>query len=306
MERPAAETRELTLVVLASGLASRFGGPKALTPVGPAGEHLPDYGLFDAYAAGFSRAVFVVRPEHEQQFREHHKKLRSPRPAMTYVRQDDYWPPNTPRSNRTKPWGTAHAVLASAVHAGGHYAVMNADDYYGAGAFQQIAGHLRAVPRRTAHFSLLGYRLEHTLAATGGVSRAVCGTDDNGYLQHLEEVLNVQRRQDGIVGYSAATGRSCRLHEDDVVCMNLWGFTGALSPLLEAGFTRFLAHRGDDEQAEFMIGPAVQDMLAGKTARVDVLTSHDRCCGLTHPADLEKVAARMRDLVLDKRYPSPL
>lgn len=293
----------LTLVVLAAGLSTRYGRLKQLEPVGPSGETLLDYGLFDAWRAGFERVVLVVRPEIEAKVREHvarrwrgqqvefvHQQL-SQIPAGTAV------PPG-----RTKPWGTAHAALAAEGTVAGPFAVANADDFYGADAYDALATHLGA--GGDAH-ALVGYRLADTLSPHGGVSRGICRVQPDGLLRGLIEVHDVRQTAAGLMG-RAGDGERVRLQPDDVTSMNLWGFTPAIFPLLHDAFGGFLQRTGGDLRGEFLLSTVVGDLAATEHARVRVLAGGTTWMGMTFREDRATVATRVGALVAAGDYPGDL
>jgi hypothetical protein len=283
---------------LAAGLGTRYGGLKQLAPIGPRGEALLDYGVYDAARAGFRRAVIVIRQEVEELFRRHVADVIGTGIEVVFAHQA--LEPAVP--GRTKPWGTGHAVLAAAWGIRGPFAVMNADDYYGAGAFRLLFDHLASA----ADHALVGYTLRETTSAHGGVSRAIAELDARGYLSRLTEVADIARR--GAV-YSGRTiaGETVTLDGSELVSMNLWGFTPAQLPALERQFARFLEARGTDPQAEFLLSEAVGAQVRAGDARVRVLpAAGSQWFGMTYSADDERVRDRIASLVNAGQYPTNL
>ncbi len=298
--------RPLTLVILAAGIGSRYGGMKQLESVGPSGETLLDYSVYDAVQAGFTRVVFVIRPSMEQAFHGFAQGRYGDRIAVTTAHQrlDDLPAGYIPPLTRTKPWGTAHAVLAAEPAVAGPFVVANADDFYGAAAFRASGRFLdEEAGGSPPVWALGGYRLRETLSEAGGVNRGVCRCDADGWLEQIEEVTDIVLAHDGYVGRAGATLR----HFDgrEPVSMNLWAFTPDVFGLLRRGFVAFL-HSAGLERAEYLIPTIVQEAVRQGEARVRVLMPEARWHGMTYPADRPLVAAALRELVAAGVYPSPL
>ncbi len=298
----------LDLVILAAGLSTRYGAPKALEPVGPAGERLTDYAIHDAVQAGFSRIVFVVRREHEAAFRDHQAAAFPPALAVEYVFQEglDWRGDVAAQSQRTRPRGTGHALLCAAPAIKRPFAMINADDFYGRAAFDRLAPHLRASSgRNSSAFAMISYCLRDTLSPTGGVSRAVCRADGNSQLKYLLEYHHLQENDGIISGRPAGAEDDSTFRGDEPVSMNIWGFTPDVFPLLDAAFDRF-RNSGRSDGAEFQIGAAIQTMIDSRAACVDVLTGGAGWLGITYPGDRKRVADALAGLVRNRTYPSPL
>jgi len=295
-----------TLVILAAGLSTRFGSPKQLVPVGPSGEALLDYALFDAARAGFGDAILIIRPETEAEFRRHAAEVVGERFPVRWVHQtrEIATSHGKPVERRT-PWGTGHAVLAAGPAVRGLFAVCNADDCYGADAYRQVGELLASRDPATAEHVLVAYRLDATLSPHGAVSRAIVEPDANGYLVSLAEVREIARRRDGIAGTSLA-GDAVSLHGRERVSMNLWGFTPAVLPVLERQFQRFLAAHGADPGREFLLSEALGEQVGTGEARVRVLPAESRWFGMTVAADAEPVRRAIGELVAQGAYPSDL
>jgi NDP-sugar pyrophosphorylase family protein len=298
----------LTLVVMAAGLATRFGGPKQLAPVGPAGEALLDYDVYDAVRAGCRRVVFVVRSELADAFHVHARDVLGDGLETVFVEQrlDDLPGGRVPPPGRVKPWGTAHAVLAARGAVTGPFAVCNADDWYGPGAFRLLAAHLRQEARAAPPVhALVGYRLDATLSEHGGVARGVAVTDPDGLLARLEEVREVRRTPGGLTG-TGADGTRRALVGDEVASMNLWGFAPAVLPVLMDQFAAFLDAADGDPTPEFPLSTAMNAQVAEGRARLRVLVAPDRWFGMTFAADLPAVRDALAALVRAGTYPADL
>lgn len=298
----------LTLIVLAAGLSTRYNGLKQLERVGPAGEALLDYGIYDATRAGFERFVLVIRRELEEAFREHLGERYGAAVEVVYAHQELDALPSAVSSvpNRKKPWGTGHAVLAAAPQVAGPFVVMNADDFYGASAFAILADYLRdAGSPGTRDFGTAGYRLRDTLSPSGGVSRAICDVGADGFLCRVREVRDIRARKDGLTGRTLS-GELYELEGEELVSMNLWAATPVAFSLLEGEFAEFLERRGHDPDAEFLLSEAVNALIARGRARVRVLPTTGPWLGVTHPGDRMVVERRLRELVEAGHYPPDL
>jgi nucleotidyltransferase-like protein len=258
--------------------------------------------VYDAVRAGFRNVVLVIRREVEDLFRRHVADVIGSGVAVSYAHQAlDPAPPG-----RTKPWGTGHAVLAAAWGIRGPFAVMNADDYYGAGAFRLLFDHLASA----GDHALVGYTLRETMSAHGGVSRAIAELDaqGGGYLSRLTEVADIVGRGSTYTGRTIA-GETVTLDGSEFVSMNLWGFTPALLPTLERQFGRFLEARGTEPTSEFLLSEAVGAQVRAGDARVRVLpppVAGSQWFGMTYSADDERVRDRIASLVNAGQYPTNL
>ncbi|MHB1193239.1 MAG: nucleotidyltransferase [Longimicrobiales bacterium] len=294
------------LVVLAAGLSTRYGRLKQVDPMGPAGESIMDYNVFDAVAAGFSKVVFVVRPEIEDQVRGHVDAMVGGAVRTEYVHQGlGDVPPDLPAPpDRRKPWGTGHAVLCASSRVHGPFAVCNADDHYGADAFRQLFLHLSADPART-EAAMVGYTLAHTLSGSGGVARGVCVLGRDRLLEQVTEVRGIRRVEGWITGEDPG-GEVVELQGDEVVSMNLWGFTDPVVELLGRQFRRFLARWGGDPSSEFLLSTALGEQVQMGTVRVAVLPGRSDWFGVTHAADGREAEALLRARIADGVYPDNL
>ena len=296
------------LVVMAAGVGSRFGGLKQLEPVGPGGEKLIDYSIFDALRAGVERVVFVIRRELEADFHAQVGVRFTGRAEVVYAHQelDDVPAGFVPPAGRSKPWGTAHAILAARQVVRAPFFVINADDFYGAAAYGAAAEFLRAPsgapPERWA---MIGYHLANTLSTHGTVSRGVCAVGADGLLRDIVERTALEPWEGG-ARETGPDGADRRYAGDTPVSMNFWAFTPAIFPLLVERFAGFLEAKGRDLKSEFYIPAVVKGLMDDGLATVRVLDSPDPWFGLTYREDRDVVAARLCALVARGDYPQRL
>ncbi len=288
-------------------MGSRYGGLKQMDPVGPNGEWIIDYSIYDALRAGFGKAVFVIRREMEELFREAVGKRFEGRIAVDYVFQElDALPePFRKPEGRTKPWGTGHAVLQARERIREPFAVINADDFYGQNSYATLARHLGAVSDLGAlDLAMVGYRLEQTLSPHGTVSRGVCAVGEDGCLRKV-----VERTKIGVTDgqiFVRDLDREERMTGREIVSLNLWGFTPALFEALDRLFGEFLGERIGEEKSEFYIPTAVDRLVSDGEARVSVLPTEDSWFGVTYPEDKPEVVAGIRRLIAAGVYPENL
>jgi len=297
----------LTLAILAAGLSSRYGAAKSLDPVGPDGEALLDYAVYDALASGFGAIGLVVRRVTEAALRSRIETRFGRTLPVSYVRQEQ-WPlpgGRRPPSARMKPWGTGHAVLRLASLSPGPFAVANGDDFYGRSSYARLAQALSEDPTG-ATFHLIGFRLGSTLSEHGGVSRAICDVDGDGLLVGLEEVLGIEASEEGALLGRTVDDKRRILNPDALVSMGLWGFTPAVFPLLEQRFADFLEEHGDDVGREFLLSDAVGDMVRSGVASVRVHRSEEPWFGMTYREDRARVESHIAELVEQGAYPESL
>lgn len=297
-----------TLMVLAAGMGSRYGGLKQIDPVGPAGESILDYSVYDAVRAGFERIVFVIRRDIEEAFRTMVGGRFEGRVPVDYVFQElDHLPDGfSVPAGRTKPWGTAHAVWTGAETIDAPFAVINADDFYGAASYQTLAGFLaHAQDGESAHYGMVGFTLRNTLSEHGHVARGICACDEQGYLQRIMERTKILKRGDAAV-YLDADNQEHPLTGDELVSMNMWGFTPSFFVHLRDQFVSFLETQGDDPKAECYIPSAVDRLIADGAADVRMLHTSAAWFGVTYREDKPSVEAHIRRLVDDGVYPSAL
>jgi UTP-glucose-1-phosphate uridylyltransferase len=291
------------LVILAAGMGSRFGGLKQVQPVGPHGELIIEYSVFDALRAGFDRLVLVIRKDIEADFRATIGRRLENRIAVDYVYQEiDSLPAGfKPPAGRTKPWGTGHAVLVARDAVKRPFAAINADDFYGAGGYRGLAAHFGNSER----YAMVGYPLKQTLSEHGTVSRGLCATDSAGRLQSITELTKIEKTSDG-ARYTDAQGKSCALSGSEIVSMNFWGLTPAVFPQLEAKFSAFLQRSAGDPKAEFYLPTTLSELNEGGSASIDLLQSDDAWFGITYRDDLPTAQVAIQGLITAGRYPAPL
>jgi hypothetical protein len=298
------------LLVLAAGMSSRYGGKSKQTDaMGPGGETLLDFSVFDARAAGFGRVVFIIRREGEAEFRERVVNRLTPHLPVSLVYQDmtDLPPGFSVPAERRKPWGTGHAVWAARHEMTEPFCVINADDFYGAESFAAMARFLRSPGPADgpAAWSMVGFRLRNTLSEHGRVARGLCSVDAAGLLAGVEELTDIHRTETG--AENRTEGSAPRpLSGDETVSMNMWGFTPAVFGIFGAEFTRFLAASGTSPAAEFYIPLGVDAAIRSGSATCRVLPTESQWFGVTWPDDRPRVVAAIAALFASGQYRSPL
>lgn len=297
-----------TLLILAAGIGSRYGGLKQLDKIGPGGETIVDYSIYDALRAGFGEILFVIKKSIEDDFKEAFiNKLQSRMPVgyvfqeRENVPEDISWSPD-----RQKPWGTGHAVLMAAGRITTPFAVINSDDFYGPDSYKSLAAYYHGwTPGRGNDFCMVGYKVENTLSEFGTVSRGVCTVDEQSNLAGVVERTRIEQRQEGI-GYWDEENRFNLLPHGSVVSMNFWGFTPEFFSHLESGFHSFIKEKAFDLKAEYYIPTAVNNLITSGTATVRVLDCNEKWFGMTYKEDREKVVGSIRSLVQKGIYPGNL
>lgn len=296
------------LLVMAAGVGSRYGGLKQLEPVGPDGETVMDYALYDAKRAGITRVVFVIRRDFEAAFREKVGSKYARWMDVAYAFQElDQLPEGfaLPQA-RTKPWGTGHAILAARNEIKSPFIAINADDFYGRRAFEKLAEFLSRPPESTVEpYAMVAFQMANTLSEHGTVARGVCEVGADGLLKAVVEHTGLERAGDEI-RESAKEGSLRRFTGREPVSMNFWGFQPSLFDHLQEQFTTFLKDRGQDLKAEFYIPTAVDELIRKGRATVRVLETPDRWFGVTYREDKDAVVARIRELVQAGEYPRSL
>lgn len=296
-----------SLVILAAGMGSRYGGLKQVDGVGPQEEAIIEYSIYDAIRAGFGKVVFVIRKDIEAPFKEKFGGIFEGRIALEYVYQerDSYVPADVDPSMREKPWGTAHAMLVAESVVREPFAVINADDYYGVDAFRTMAQFLEQDCTPEV-FSMIGYVLRNTLSDHGAVNRGVAAVDEANMLTQIDERLKIERQADGEPAYLGEDGLRYPLSEESYVSMNFWGFHPSIFTTSMEMFTDF-AHRNQDApKAEFLIPEVVDTLIKRGEAQVKVLGCEDRWYGVTYREDKPAVEAAFAELVAKGVYPNPL
>ena len=298
-----------TLLVLAAGMGSRYGSLKQMDGVGPGGEAIIDYSIYDAIRAGFGRVVFVIRHLFEKEFREMFTPERfGGKIEIDFVFQElDKLPAGfTVPADRVKPWGTNHAVMMAADTIREEpFAVINADDFYGAEAYKTIADYLRSVAAQRNHYCMVGYELKNTLSDYGSVSRGICSVDSNGNLTSMVERTKIERREDKIV-YEDEKGNVFPLAGDTLVSMNMFGFTPDYFKYSEEYFVKFLKENADNIKAEYFIPLLVNDLIQTGKASVTVLDTPSKWFGVTYAADRQSVVDKIHALIAAGEYPEKL
>jgi NDP-sugar pyrophosphorylase family protein len=295
-----------TLLVLAAGVGSRYGGLKQIDPFGPAGEVIMDYSVYDAVRAGFGKVVFVIRRDFEQQFKDKVAGKYARRITVDYAFQELADLPDgfAVPEGRVKPWGTAHAILVARGAINEPFAMLNADDFYGRDSFAKIGALLQTTDPQSADWCMVGYKIGNTLSEFGGVTRAMCDMD-NGFLKSIVERFEIRRQGGNVVTHDKA-GNQFEVTPDALTSMNLFGFTPRLFDLLQDGFIAFLRKNGQDLKSEYLIPSAVNEIIAAGNVRMKVLTSDSSWFGVTYPDDKPRVQESIRKLVAAGAYPSPL
>ena len=298
-----------TLLILAAGMGRRHGGPQQPDPMGPHGETLLDFSVYDAAKAGFSRVVFVIRRDIEESFRKTIGKRYQNHIQVDYVFQDLTDLPDgfaCPKE-RTKPWGTGHAILAARNAISGPFAVINADDFYGADAYAVIARYFNSCSASgAAPNALVAYRLDRTLSEHGSVNRGICESTPAGSLISVQEVTAITRQANGQISGLAPSGQSISIDAAAPVSMNFWGFDASVFQALETAFNRFLLALPDPAKGEFYIPSFVDEQIRLAGTPCHLLSTDASWFGVTYPADKPFVQAQILRLVESGIYPSPL
>ena len=298
----------LTLVGLAAGMGSRFGGPKQLEPLGPAGETMLDFSIHDALRAGFDRVVLVIQPAlHDAFERGLVARWRSHVPIELVHQELDALPAGMVLpANRRKPWGTGQAVLAAVPVVNGSFAVVNGDDFYGRAAYEALAAFLGApLGDALPVHALVGFPLAETLSEAGSVNRALLQVTSDGWLSRIEEIVGIEAA--GHDGRVRADGGETRLIPGSApVSMNMWGFAPDVFATLAEAFVSFLERHAGDERAEFLLPSHVEELVQRARARVRVLPGKGPWCGITHAEDRARVAGALRAHIERGEYPRPL
>ena len=291
--------KNITLLVMAAGMGSRYGGLKQLDEVGPSGETIIDYSVYDAIAAGFTKVVFIIRRDFEQEFKSKITNKFSDKIHVEFAFQDIDDLPNgfSYPEGREKPWGTGQAILSAAKLIDGPFNAINADDYYGRESFQTIADFYA---RGSNVFTLVAFRLENTLSIFGSVTRGLCEVK-NDRLTTVIETDNLQKTNSGI-----ASDRDIDLNGSEPVSMNMWGFTPIIFDYLQEMFVNFLAIRGDELKSEFLIPSVINDLIQSGKESVHVLYSNAPWFGVTYKEDKPYVVDQIQKLINDDFYPRKL
>ena len=291
-----------TLVILAAGLGSRYKGLKQLDAVGPSGETIMDYSIYDASQAGFGKVVFIIREETRDILDEHiasgfGDKIET---AFAYQKLDALPKPYAPPDERIKPWGTGHATLLTRDLVSEPFAVINADDFYGRPAFDALGAYLSSVDPHSSDFSLVGFRLKDTMSENGSVARGICSLDSNSFLTGLVETRNIHQTTEGILSDTGS------LTGDETASMNLWGFTPSLFQHLESGFEKFLEANCDDLTSEYFLPEVVSALIRDNLATAEVLNVDSPWLGMTYREDRPILVREIQKMIDAGIYPDNL
>jgi len=294
-----------TLVILAAGIGSRYGGVKQMDKIGPSGESIIDYSVFDAIQAGFGKVVFVLNPKIIDDFKEIYENRLAGNIETAYVLQEINNIPDGVKYNpeRIKPWGTGHAVLVTKNAVNEPFAVINADDFYGRHAFELIAGFLSSLKNEQTEYAMVGYKLKNTLSEHGSVSRGICQSE-NGLLTDVVERTSIVRKGNKVVFQDE--GKEVEIDENSVVSMNFWGFTPKYFSQSEKDFKDFITRNAGQLKSEFYIPTVANNLITKKEATIRVLTSNDQWFGVTYQEDKPITIANIRKLVEAGKYPENL
>ncbi|MEN7973391.1 MAG: sugar phosphate nucleotidyltransferase [Verrucomicrobiota bacterium] len=295
-----------TLVIMAAGMGSRYGGLKQIDPIGPSGEIVLDYSVYDAIRAGFGKVVFIIRPDIEADFKEAIGNKLEGQVDVEYVFQtlDNIPEGFSVPEGRTKPWGTGQAVLMAKSVVKEPFAVINADDFYGRESLDVIGKKLAATDVDSTDFSMVGFYIKNTLSTFGGVARGYCDVQGEK-LTTVVERFNIERKEDGVIRYQTDAGLE-DMGDEDMVSMNAWGFTPKLFDFLESGFVDFLQREGGELKSEYLLPEVIDKMIKDGDSAVDVLPSNEKWMGVTYSEDKPQVMAGIRALVDAGIYPDNL
>ncbi len=294
-----------TLLILAAGIGSRYGGVKQMDKIGPSGESIIDYSVFDAIRAGFGKVVFVLNPKIEGEFKEVYETRLAGKIETDYVLQKvDAVPTGVSvNNNRVKPWGTGHAVLVAKNAIKEPFTVINADDFYGNNAFNLISDFLTGLKTDSSKYAMVGYKLANTLSENGSVSRGICKTE-NGFLTDVVERTSIKYDNDDIVFNE--NGKNEKIDANSIVSMNFWGFSPLYFEQLEHDFINFINNNSNELKAEFYIPTVVNNLIDKNEASIKMLTSNDQWFGVTYQEDKETTIKKVAELVSQGVYPENL
>lgn len=300
------EESKLSLVVMAAGMGSRFGGLKQLEPVGPSGEFILEYSVYDAWKSGFRELIIIIKEENRDLFHEAIGRKIMNFMEVKYAFQDikdipDEFRENEEVKKRQKPWGTGHAVLAARKEITCPFMVINADDFYGKETFSEMARILSEIPKGTG--AIVSYPLERTMTRSGGVSRGLCSTNEAGFLTDVVEHTDIRYEENRILSFGEEV---MAVKPDTQVSMNVWGFLPEILPLLSQEFTAFLENIRDPLKDEFQLPSAVSSMIRKNSIRILAGRSTEKWYGITYKADKETVKLGIKEQTDKGRYPERL
>lgn len=295
-----------TLVILAAGMGSRYGGLKQMDTFTPEGDTIIDFSLYDAIQAGFGKVVFIIRKSFEAEFRSIFNKKLAGKIEVEFVFQElDSVPKKYRNPERKKPWGTGHALLMTKDVIKENFAIINADDFYSRQAFEAMANHLTTVETESYQFSMVAYSLKNTVSDNGYVSRGECTVDDNGFLTAVTERVRIEKI-DGFLKSEDENGKMIPIDENTTVSMNFWGFTPKCFEFGDELFLDFLEKNKENLKAEFYLPSIVNTMLESKKASVKVLECNSKWFGVTYSDDKEKAKKAINELKANEVYPKKL
>ena len=294
-----------SLLVLAAGIGSRYGGLKQIDKIGPSGETIMDYSIYDAIRAGVEKVVFVIRKEIQLEFHEVIGSRLTNRIEIEYAFQELSMVPEeiTCPDERTKPWGTGQAVLVARDKINEPFIVINADDFYGAGSYEVMVDYLMSSAEN--EYAMVGFRLDKTLSDYGQVARGVCKINEENFLLAIAEMTNIEQRKDGII-YTDELNNTIKISGSEMVSMNIWGFNPRVFDYLAESFSFFLRREPNHLKSEFYIPTFIYELLKLQKATVKVLESRDSWFGVTYKEDKESVVGKIRNLVDEGVYPEKL
>lgn len=295
-----------TLVVLAAGMGSRYGALKQMDGFGPNGETIIDYSIYDAINAGFTKVVFIIREHFLDDFKKAFDTKFGDKIEIAYVTQEIHKIPEGIEVNpdRSKPWGTGHAIMMAEDEVDGPFAVINADDYYGAEAYTTLIDYFNT-DRSKEHFAVVAYKLVNTLSDHGTVNRGVCYADEEGFLEEVVECINIKRNDNAKIAYPDGD-KEAYLEEDTLVSMNLWAFDERFFFHAERMFIEFLEDRGMELKSEFFIPLIVDQLIREESVKTAVLTSNSNWFGVTYQEDKPIVIDKLNKLIETGVYPAKL
>ena len=295
-----------TLLVLAAGMGTRYGGNKQLDEVGPSGETIIDYSIFDAIRAGFGKIVFVIRRDIEEQVKERFVEKLKGKIEVDYVFQEITNLPEGVKVNpdRSKPWGTSHAILVTSQKIKEPFGVINADDYYGMESFKILHDFLMN-DKGPDNYCIVGYKMKNTLSEHGHVNRGVCRVDSDGFLKNIVETRQIEKTSDGAKAPDE-NGNMQKFTGDEIVSMNLWGFKPSCFTFLEKEFRNFINEKGMDLKAELDIPTSVDKFVKSGEITIKILMSNDKWFGVTYREDKPYVVESIKNMISRGIYPSKI